>query len=328
MGTQKRFFKSNDLYDLFTLNEGTSDKTETSAIFAGTNSEIEVNRNREKRKRQNDEIRDIAIKPVVKKTKEDHHKKKKKKKHKKKYAKFEGERVSHLDKTDVFKGQPTPEEKEKEQGDDYVLSRLFKKSGVHSALQHDVIMDGDGGADFALIDAEAERVAKEAVQRLRDSQRACFRATDGIPTWTGNNGLQKKPRFGKSSKKPSKPSETGGEAISANDLLQRMRERNRLMSNQPRSNFYEGRDLFQPEGYQGFEPNVELLTDIRNFVAFQNSSAGDGEATTRAIVEHFKEKLPPVKNPLFKALLNEICTFQKHSSASQCNVWRLKDEFR
>ena len=33
--TQKRFFKSNDLYDLFTLNEGTSDKTETSAIFAG-----------------------------------------------------------------------------------------------------------------------------------------------------------------------------------------------------------------------------------------------------------------------------------------------------
>ena len=50
----------------------------------------------------------------------------------------------------------------------------------------------------------------------------------------GNNGLQKKPRFGKSSKKPSKPAETGGEAISANDLLQRMRERNRLMSNQPR----------------------------------------------------------------------------------------------
>ena len=67
----------------------------------------------------------------------------------------------------------------------YFCFRLFKKSGVHSALKHDVIMDGDGGADFALIDAEAERVAKEAVQRLRDSRRACFRASDGIPTWTG-----------------------------------------------------------------------------------------------------------------------------------------------
>ena len=42
--TQKRFFKSNDLYDLFTFSEGTTDQTETSAIFAGTNSEIEVKR--------------------------------------------------------------------------------------------------------------------------------------------------------------------------------------------------------------------------------------------------------------------------------------------
>merc|ERR1719210_558476 len=65
--TQRRFFKSNDLYDLFTLNEGTSDKTETSAIFAGTNSEIEVKRRAEKRKRQDDEVKAIAIKPVQKK---------------------------------------------------------------------------------------------------------------------------------------------------------------------------------------------------------------------------------------------------------------------
>ena len=56
--------------------------------------------------------------------------------------------------------------------------------------------------------------------------------------------------------------------------------------------------------------------------------------TTAAIVEHFKEKLPPSKTPLFKALLNEICTFQKpfnlphNSNSSQKGVWRLKDEFR
>ena len=56
-------------------------------------------------------------------------------------------------------------------------------------------MDGDGGADFALIDAEAERVAKEAVQRVRDSQKACFRARDGIPTFTGNIKVFKSFRF-------------------------------------------------------------------------------------------------------------------------------------
>lgn len=370
--TQKRFFKSNDLYDLFTLNEGTSDKTETSAIFAGTNSEIDVER-REKRKRQNDQVRNSAVAPAVKKAKKidtfkvieqdgrkdqghskasssknslsdqdkerlrekvrqislkltakkDTLEKKKHKKKRKKDARFEGSRLSHLDKMDTYKAPPNPEASSAKD-DDYVLSRLFKKSGVHSALKHDAIMNGDGGADFALIDAEAERVAKEAVQRLRDSRRNCFRANEGIPTFTGSNGFQKKPRFGKSSKKMSKTAD----AMSAEDLLQKMRERNRLLPNQARSNFFEGQDLFQPDGERnGFEPNAELLADIRNFIAFQNTSAGDGEATTQSLVENFKEKLPPVKNPLFKALLNEICTFQK-SPYSSTGIWRLKDEFR
>merc|ERR1719319_1441020 len=40
---QRRFFKSNDLYELFTLTEATEDgDTETSAIFAGTGSNIKV----------------------------------------------------------------------------------------------------------------------------------------------------------------------------------------------------------------------------------------------------------------------------------------------
>ena len=64
---QRRFFKSNDLYELFTL--GSSEgphKTETGAIFAGTGSEVSVNpethstsvertRKQKKRKRQNSE---------------------------------------------------------------------------------------------------------------------------------------------------------------------------------------------------------------------------------------------------------------------------------
>ncbi len=383
--TQKRFFKSNDLYDLFTLNEGTSDKTETSAIFAGTNSEIELQKQR-KRKRdldRTDQVKMEAVKPgsskkmakidtfsiiqddyrgnLTEKEREKlrlkvkmismklsdqkqissnssaenseslrskrHHKKKKK--HRKRDAEFEGEKVPHLDKSDSYQPrEPQKNNPQPQDSNDYVLSKLFKKSGVHSALKHDVIMD-QGGADFALIDAEAERVAKEAVQRLRESKRSCFRASDGIPTFTGNNGFQK--RFGKSFLKKNLKKNGGQKAkadiLSAKDLLSRMRERNRLLPNQARSNFFEGQDLFHPDGsLQGFEPNLELLTDIRNFVAFQNESAGDGEATTQALVEHFKEKLPPVKNPLFKALLNEICTFERKSG--QNGVWRLKEDFR
>ena len=35
--------QSNDLHELFTLNETDNDKTETSAIFAGTGTNIKVN---------------------------------------------------------------------------------------------------------------------------------------------------------------------------------------------------------------------------------------------------------------------------------------------
>ena len=50
---QRRFFKSNDLYELFTLgDEGPSNNTETSAIFAGTGSEIKLRAKKPKKKVQ------------------------------------------------------------------------------------------------------------------------------------------------------------------------------------------------------------------------------------------------------------------------------------
>jgi hypothetical protein len=59
-------------------------------------------------------------------------------------------------------------------------------------MKHDTIMDG-GGSDYALVEREARHVAEEAVARLRESQKQCFSATSGIPTWTGSHGHIKSP---------------------------------------------------------------------------------------------------------------------------------------
>lgn len=40
-------------------------------------------------------------------------------------------------------------------------------------------------ADYMLVEAEADWVAKEAVEQLRQSRRQCFPAEAGVPTWTG-----------------------------------------------------------------------------------------------------------------------------------------------
>ena len=97
------------------------------------------------------------------------------KRRKRKRGKFEGHSVSHLVKSGAYE-RPKEEEEEAEDSreqDNYVLSKLFKRSGVHSALRHDVIVGAEDGAvneDYELVEGEAERVAKEAVDSLREKK--------------------------------------------------------------------------------------------------------------------------------------------------------------
>lgn len=64
--------------------------------------------------------------------------------------------------------------------------------GVHSVLKHDVIMDASN-ADHVLEEAEASRVAQDALRALRHSRQQCLGAASGVPTWTGTSGLSGAP---------------------------------------------------------------------------------------------------------------------------------------
>ena len=100
---------------------------------------------------------------------------------------MEGVKISYLKKHKTY--QPANEEdgSDDKKDDDFVLQKLLKKSGVHSALQHDKIMMSSN-PDYALVEGEAERVAKEAARALKHSRARCNTATSGIPTWTGQSG--------------------------------------------------------------------------------------------------------------------------------------------
>lgn len=58
---------------------------------------------------------------------------------------------------------------------------------MHSAIQHDKIMMS-ATPDYALVEAEADRVAKQAAKALKQSRSQCNSARSGIPTWTGQSG--------------------------------------------------------------------------------------------------------------------------------------------
>ncbi|VDI10453.1 DNA excision repair protein ERCC-6 [Mytilus galloprovincialis] len=123
------------------------------------------------------------------------------KKRRRKDAKCEGERIPNLVKSDTYTPAADEEEeidREKEHAaqDDYVLQKLFKKNGIQGALKHDVIMD-PSKHDYMIVEAEADRVATEAVKALKRSRSQCLGAMSGVPNWTGNHGtVAKKPRFG------------------------------------------------------------------------------------------------------------------------------------
>ncbi|XP_063194583.1 DNA excision repair protein ERCC-6 isoform X3 [Chroicocephalus ridibundus] len=290
------------------------------------------------------------------------HKDKSKKKHHKD-AKFEGERIPHLVKQKRYRQNSEEKEEDSKKNDDYVLEKLFKKSGVHSVMKHDAIMEASS-ADHVLVEAEASRVAQDALRALKVSRQRCLGAASGVPTWTGMSGLSGAPsgiksRFGQKRnsvllssystcaspakkckdadimkkenvKKCSsnghfdvKSGESSSSALDSSSLLAKMRARNHLILPQRTGNEGDENHQQAPAPAPVSTEYDELLVDVRNFIAFQ--ARVDGEASTQELLHEFESKLPVAHSCVFRELLRNLCTF--HRSPNGEGVWRLKPEF-
>ncbi|KAM9726838.1 DNA excision repair protein ERCC-6 isoform 1-T2 [Menidia menidia] len=441
---QRRFFKSNDIYELFTLcDPDGSQGTETSAIFAGTGSDVKAPKKTERprplqqitatkistvrhpstspcdknsegnsdvfldRHRinqngveaqpnvsantlpsgQNNNRTSDAAKPAATNSSlpsyypnrgsalmspQKHREKRKhcdsadadkhshKRRKRSRDARFEGQRIPHLVKKKTFNKAESEDNATEDQknSDDYVLTKLFKKSGIHSVMQHDTIMESSN-PDYVLVEAEANRVAKEALKALKTSRQQCRLPFDrpaparkrfgqkrnsllvapsvqpvSTPTKCKDAAVIKK----SVSKKPGAEAHFSGEGmendsnstpLSSSSLLAKIRARNHL--NKPSSQRQEEEEGEAEEGAPGTSSppapateHDELLVDLRNFVAFQASV--DGQATTQEVLEYFKPRLTQKQAPVFRELLRSICDF--HRTSGQEGIWKLKEHFR
>ncbi|NWY00353.1 ERCC6 protein, partial [Nothoprocta ornata] len=292
--------------------------------------------------------------------------KSKRKKHHKD-AKFEGERIPHLVKQKQYRNENSEEkEEELKKNDDYVLEKLFKKTGVHSVMKHDAIMEAST-ADYVLVEAEANRVAQDALRALKVSRQRCLGAASGVPTWTGTSGLSGAPsgiksRFGQKrnpmllsphsacaspgnkSKDPSTirkendkrnnsnehfngKSVTGESSSSALDSSALLAKmRARNHLILPQRTGNEADENLQPASAP--VPGSTEYDEL--LVDVRNFIAFqarvDGEASTQEILQEFEGKLPTAQACVFRELLRNLCTF--HRSPNGEGVWRLKPEFR
>ncbi|XP_041032112.1 DNA excision repair protein ERCC-6 isoform X1 [Carcharodon carcharias] len=343
-----------------TLNSETSQNTAGTALVETDKSHKLCHKHQSKTKHQTTEVVQSDALSVNR-----HKDKHKHRKHKRnRDAKFEGERIPHLVKRQKMQRKDSEEEqKEKEvcrQSDDYVLEKLFKKSGIHSVMKHDVIMESSN-PDYVLVEAEANRVAQEALKALKASRQHWLGASGAPSRISGTQlpgtsagiklrfGQKKNPLLPTSSpSSKSTPEKCKDAAViekdkvarshfsgvateeeasrmlpSSSSLLAKMRARNHLT-------------LFQRlESDESSEPAAaapppvptehdDLLVEMRNFIAFQANS--DGQATTAEILQEFQPKLSTAQTAVFRELLRNLCTF--HRNASGDGIWRLKSEFR
>ena len=186
---QRRFFKMNDLHDLFSLGSADSLGTETGDMFSGA--EISVGDSRKKRR---------AVDRRV-------------------------EQISGVDSVEeMHQAEDETRAARDNNGDDGLMESLFAATGVHSALKHDEIMDASR-PEQALVDREATRIAESAAAALRASRRQIARASIGTVTWTGRSGHQRSAahKFGP---RPQQQQRDDYGQLASTTLLDRLRQDN------------------------------------------------------------------------------------------------------
>ncbi|XP_048864390.1 DNA excision repair protein ERCC-6 isoform X2 [Brienomyrus brachyistius] len=428
---QRRFFKSNDIYELFTLSDPDgSQGTETSAIFSGTGSDIQVPKKPTKRrtapqsrpKCQNgtidpkDLLPDVSRRSAASLSPSDEvtavghargsmvpngygdgpegegsvgvagnpqdlpQKQREKRKHceskgrvaKRRDARFDGQRIPHLVKKRRFKKASNDDDEEggrskddQRKSDDYVLAKLFKKSGIHSVMKHDTIMEASN-PDYVLVEAEAERVAKDALRALKVSRQHCrlpfargpardgSSGPSGTPAPSRRFGQRKNPMLAEShalvecssvkckdaavikkfgSKKGRPPSHFSGQELEEDATSTALSSSSLLAKMRARNHLSLSQSLEEEEEQQdeGSVAATQVPTEHDELlVELRNFIAFqaqvDGQASTQEVLAHFSPRLSASQTAVFRELLRNLCHF--HRSPGHEGMWKLKTDFR
>lgn len=107
-------------------------------------------------------------------------------------ASVDGQHVDGLVRKETFDDVAKQEEQEKKKVDrnseNYILGKLFQKTTAHSAVPFEDIANGNQ-KDHAIVEAEAQKVAQEAMRVLRLSRKKCQNPVTGKPIWMGHDAV-------------------------------------------------------------------------------------------------------------------------------------------
>lgn len=205
------------------------------------------------------------------------------------YSKHKKPKIPYLVKCDVYQEEHLDDLTSKKQ-DDYVLEKLFNKSGIKAVMRHDKIMESSK-SDYVIIENEAQKLAKKAIDNLEASRDQCWESGSGRLNWTGNQGTVRPKLFHNM--------ETNDES-NGPSILSLMKKRNGFV--------------------EATQREMQMLNSIREYLLENNQSVN-----TDQIVNQFRNKYSAEDTPLFKSLLSEVCTFNR--CPDKTGVWTLKPKY-
>ncbi|CAH2352777.1 DNA repair and recombination protein Rad26p [[Candida] railenensis] len=304
---QRRFFKMNDLHDLFSLGDPDEIGTETGDLFDGSEQNFSGSLERKSGK---------LIKP----------------KHKNDDDFYQVAGLNGVSKLDKFEGGDDEEDEEDGKGhgndDSRIMEGLFSNSGVHSALMHDEIMDSSKH-ELSIVEREANKVAAQAAEVLKESRKLARKNKIGIPTWTGKFGLAGK--FGNNRNTASKivkpkvpPVRTiagrdsrASSPLSSSDILNELRQK-------------KGIDKFsfsKATSSSSLPLSSSIIDDktatLKNITQYLNSKV-DNFSTSRELMNELKLQMNEQKDMIVvRSMLREVANWDAGRKG-----WILKEDFK
>ena len=306
---QRQTFQLKDLHDLFTLGGTEDGQTETGAMFKGT--EVQLSGS-------DDPVDKHAEAPAESPGGPG-----------KQQNAAEVSTITGISRQEDFRGNPDEEKQASPSGEvgnqphkeDRMLSSIFARTGVHSALEHDDIMNGGKKtvrADPEIIAREAKRVAAQAARDLQRSAAVARTIPAGVPTWTGQFGSAGRPeeRLPASRGRGGMRGGRGGGMSSAAVLANlQSRQGGSTSASSSRASTPGGRGRDQPKGQ-------DFLAMIRDFL-----KAHGGSAPTQMLVDHFNRYCGTEQRTAeFREMLKTIARLEKGSRGR--GSWVLKEEYR
>ncbi|KAH8668522.1 SNF2 family N-terminal domain-containing protein [Xylariales sp. PMI_506] len=294
---QRATFALHDLHDLFTLGNDNEDKTETGKLFQGSEVKFEsTTATADKNSGSSATTPAPDAETVGGDTGRD-------------LQTIEG--VASLEdyKTEAD-GQPAPTEEAR------LMEGIFARSGVHSALEHEEIVNGKRKpqANRAILQAEANREAAQAAAYLRRTGERARQVPIGTVTWTGEVGTTGRPLS------HSRRGRGGGDSAASIIAGIANRQGNNFGGSPAGSS---GTSSARGGTPSTSEAPPRTVRDFERLIPEFIRRHG-GQVPTKLLVDHFNQFCPTAQQSNdFKLALNRVAKMEKKGGSMRA-IWALK----